>query len=186
MLAQPPRTLTVLDEQGHALPVINEEGDLEGEYKEWQFTNPLGYSGSNPVYAAQPHSVRKTVRSCAGCHLSPETLGLGEGELEIPRGSSGGEDDKYKFLVLTGIKTLKSELGPKAAVTIRGQPVAGAGQPGARPLNQSELNRILRAGNCIPCHDRYDDPVYQNMFKSYQFAKKGAHRRLRNKILRKR
>lgn len=185
VLAQPPRTLTVLDAQGHPLPVINENGDQEGEYNEWQFTNPLGYSGSGLMYAAQPHSVRKTVRSCAGCHLSPETLGLGEGELVIKR-SSSGEYDEYNFLVLTDIKTLKSELGPGAAVTIRGQPVAGTGQNGARPLNQSELNRILRAGNCIPCHDRYDDPVYQNMYESYQFANKVQHRKLRERILEKR
>lgn len=185
VLEQPPRTLTVLDGQGHPLPVINEHGDREGEYKEWQFTNPLGYSGSNLVYAAQPHSVRKTVRACADCHLSPRTLGLGEGELEIRRDSSG-EDDEYNFLVLTDIKTLKSHVGPGADVTIRGQPIAGAGQQGARPLNQSEISRILRAGNCIACHDRYDDPVYRDMDKSYKFALTGKHRQLRNKILRKR
>ncbi|CAI2719306.1 Putative Dodecaheme cytochrome c [Nitrospina watsonii] len=184
-LEQPPRTLTVLDAQGHPLPVINEEGDREGDYKEWQFTNALGYSGSNLVYAAQPHSVQKTVRSCAGCHLSPETLGLGEGELKL-QGDASGEDDEYNFLVLTDIKTLRSELGPKATVTLRGQPVAGSGQPGARPLNQSEILRMLRVGNCIPCHDAYDDPVYQNMSKSYQFEKQGRHRKLREKILKQR
>ncbi|MCF8721591.1 hypothetical protein [Nitrospina gracilis] len=185
VLDQPIRSLTVLDGQGHPLPVINEEGDMEGTYNEWQFTNPLGYSGSNLMYAAQPHSVKKSVRSCAGCHLSPETLGLGEGELKI-KGDSSGEDDEYNFLVLTDIKTLKNQLSPSAAVTLRGQPVAGTGQPNARPLNQAEILRTLRVGNCIPCHDAYDDPVYRNLEKSYEFEKKIQHRRLRDRILNKR
>ncbi|MGP0628485.1 hypothetical protein ACTRW9_02120 [Nitrospina sp. 32_T5] len=185
VMDQPLHSLTVLDGQGHPLPVINEEGDKEGEYNEWQFTNPLGYSGSTLMYAAQPHSVTKSVRSCASCHLSPESLGLGEGELKI-QGDSSGEDDAYNFLVLTDLKTLKSHLGPSAAVTIRGEPVAGTGQPNARPLNQSEILRTLRVGNCIPCHDAYDDPVYRNLGKSYEFEKKIQHRRLRDRILNQR
>jgi hypothetical protein len=66
---------------------------------------------------------------------------------------------------------------------MRGEPLAGVSQPGARPFNQGEINRILKVGNCIPCHNEYDDPIYQDMKKSYLFEKSLNHRNLRKRIL---
>ncbi len=182
MLPQIPRPLTVLDEKGNPLAALGGNGDTHNRYKDWRFTNPHGYSGANLAYSVTPHSISKNVRSCASCHLSPETLGLGEGAILLNK-SSSGKNDAVEPVIRSEIVQHQSGYAPDAKVTIRGEPLAGTGQTGARPLNQEEITRILRVGNCIPCHDRYADPIYQNMGKSYAFEKKIAHRKLRNKIL---
>lgn len=183
MLPQTARTLTVLDEQGHPVSARGEFGDALGHYRNWEFTNPHGYSGSNLAYALNPHSIRKKVRSCASCHLSPETLGMGEGRLEIEADSSGKKD---KMVALLRLQTLtqSADLAGDAQVTPQGQAVAGSHQPGARPLNQEEIVRTLKVGNCIACHDRYDDPIYKNIQKSYAFERTIDHRKLRARALR--
>lgn len=182
MLAQSPRTLNILDEQGNPIAVMGKSGDSLGVYLDWKFINSHGYSGSNLAYAVSPHSVSKRVRSCASCHLSPRALGLNGDTLTFSGDITGNKDhlmslDRPDFLSTT------SGFFSGAKVTIRGQPIAGSSQTGARPFNQEELMRILRVGNCIPCHDRYDDPVYQNIQESYTFANTQDHRELRKKIL---
>ncbi len=184
MLSQPQRTLTLTDEQGNPIAALAKNGNSRGPYRNWTFTNPHGYSGSNLAYAVSPHSVGKKVRSCASCHLSPETLGLGEGDLSLGKKSSG-KGDQMTALLRSDIIKHNSGFAPNAKVNVRGEPLAGVSQAGARPFNQKEITRILRVGNCIPCHDRYSDRIYRNMKKSYAFEKKMAHRKLRNKILNK-
>ena len=185
MLAQPSHTLTVLDQQGQRVPVVDGHGDSPGDYRQWEFTNADGYSGSNLAYGTQPHSVSKHVRSCESCHLSPTALGLGEGDLRIKHKSSG-QYDRLDPLVRSNRVLNKSKYGPRTQVTPQGQAIAGAGQPGARPFNQEEITRILKVGNCIPCHSGYTDKIYRDMEKSYKFSINIKHRRLRDKILRKR
>ncbi len=182
MLPQTKWTLTVLDEQGNPVTALGEDGDSLGPYKDWEFTNPHGYSGANLAYALNPHSIGKQVRSCASCHLNPQALGLGEGNLKIGRHASG-KNDKMESLFRSYIIAENSDTAPDAMVTPRGEAVAGSGPSGARPLNQREIVRILKVGNCIPCHDRYEDPIYQNIRKSYAFERTMGHRRLRNNIL---
>ena len=76
-----------------------------------------------------------------------------------------------------------SSRSDEAKGTLLGKRLAGINQPGARLFNQEELARVLRVGNCIPCHDSYDDEIYQNMGESYRFAKTQSHRDLRMRIL---
>ena len=185
MLPQISSPLTVLDEKGNALAALGENGGMQNHYKNWQFTNPHGYSGANLAYSMTPHSISKNVRSCASCHLSPEALGLGEGDISLHK-NAAGKNDEIKPVIRSNIVKHRSGYAPETKVTIRGEPLAGTSQTGTRPLNQEEIIRILRVGNCIPCHDRYQDPIYQNMKKSYAFEKKITHRKLRNKILTKR
>ncbi len=184
MFPQPDRTLTLLDEQGNPMAALAENGDAHGRYRDWEFTNPQGYSGSNLAYAANPHSVGKKVRSCASCHLSPEALGLGKGDIEWGKKSSG-KNDLMKPIVRSDIVKHKSGFAPAATVNVRGEPLAGTTQTGARPFNQREITRILRVGNCIPCHDKYNDRIYRNMKKSYAFEKKAAHRKLIDSLINK-
>jgi hypothetical protein len=181
MLPQPDRTLTLLDEQGNPISALAESGDARGRYRNWVFTNPHGYSGSNLAFAVSPHSVGKKVRSCASCHLSPETLGLGKGEMALGKRPSG-KNDRMEFIERSNIVKHKSNFAPDAKVDILGKPLAGTSQTGARPFNQSEITRILRVGNCIPCHDQYYDRIYRNIKKSYAFEKKPAHRKLINNL----
>ena len=174
--------LNIFDEQEKFIPVMGENGDTAGIYRKWLFTNPHGYSGGRLAYAINPHSTGKKVRSCASCHMSSSALGLGEGDIYIGRDSSG-VDDTILPLVRTDIISGRSQLAPKARLTMRGEPIAGISQPSARLFNQEEINRILKVGNCLPCHEQYSDPIYQDMRKSYSFEKTMDHRNLRARIL---
>jgi len=182
MLMQPERHLTILDEKGNLVPVLGQMGEERGRYQQWAFTNPHGTSGSNLAYALNPHSIQKQVRSCTSCHLSAKTLGLGEGDLKIGKNATGKND--FVDPLNRSDKILKaSRFDPQAKSSMQGEPLAGTHQPMARTFNQKEINRILRVGNCIPCHDRYDDPIYQDIKGSYRFARTLDHRQLREKIL---
>ena len=183
MFPRPSRKFTALDEKGHLVEAIDMDGDSLGPYKDWEFTNPLGYSGASAGFALQPHAVGDQARACASCHISSTALGLGEGEIKIGKVATG-KMDRMEPLLRANIVTGKSELSPQASVTLRGEKVAGSGQPGVRPLGQEEIVRVLKIGNCIPCHGSYSDPIYQDIQKSYKFEKSVGHRKLRNKILR--
>jgi hypothetical protein len=182
MLAQPERHFSLLDEKGNPVPALGPAGQHHGEYQEWPFTNPHNTSGSNLAYSLNPHSTGTKVRSCESCHLSPKTLGLGDGDLKIGANNTGKND----FLIplnRSDERVKASKFDPEAKVSMRGEILAGSHQLKARPFNQKEIIRILKVGNCIPCHDQYDDSIYQNIRKSYAFESTMKHRKLREKIL---
>ena len=182
MFAQPERHFSMLDEKGNPILALGSIGQHRGKYQKWHFTNPDTSSGSNLAYSLNPHSTGTKVRSCESCHLSPETLGLGKGDLKIGANNTGKNDSLVPLNRLDE-KTQASVFDPKAKVSIRGEVLAGSHQLKARPFNQKEIIKILRVGNCIPCHDRYGDRIYQDIKKSYDFAKTLEHRQLREQIL---
>lgn len=185
MAASNIHALTILDAKDHPLPVIGKNGDALGQYKEWEFVNPLGYSGSKVAHATFPHSVGAKARSCTSCHLSAQALGLGDGDLKIGKTASGKRD----FMAPVNLSdrvTGKSKRSPLARVSPQGHPIAGVSQGKARLFNQREITRILKVGNCLPCHRQDSDPIYNDMNKSYKFEKLVKHRQLRNRILNKR
>ena len=182
MFAQPERHFSMLDEKGNPILALGSTGQHRGKYQEWHFTNPNTSSGSNLVYSLNPHSTGTKVRSCESCHLSPETLGLGKGDLKIGANNTGKNDSLVPLNRLDE-KTQASVFDPEAKVSIRGEVLAGSHQLKARPFNQKEIIRILRVGNCIPCHDRYGDRIYQDINKSYVFESTLEHRQLREQIL---
>ena len=182
MFTQPERHFSMLDEKGNPILALGPTGQHRGKYQKWHFTNPDTSSGSNLAYSLNPHSTGTKVRSCESCHLSPETLGLGKGDLKIGANNTG-KNDALVPLKLLDKKTQASVFDPQAKVSIRGEVLAGSHQLKARPFNQKEIIRILRVGNCIPCHDRYGDRIYQDIKKSYAFASTLEHRQLREQIL---
>ena len=182
MFAQPERHFSMLDEKGNPILALGSIGQNRGKYQKWHFTNPDTSSGSNLAYSLNPHSTGTKVRSCESCHLSPETLGLGKGDLKIGANNTG-KNDALVPLNRLDEKTQASVFDPQAKVSIRGEVLAGSHQLKARPFNQKEIIRILRVGNCIPCHDRYGDRIYQDIKKSYAFASTLEHRQLREQIL---
>jgi len=182
MFAQPERHFSMLDEKDNPILALGSTGQHRGKYQEWHFTNPNTSSGSNLVYSLNPHSTGTKVRSCESCHLSPETLGLGKGDLKIGANNTGKNDSLVPLNRLDE-KTQASVFDPEAKVSIRGEVLAGSHQLKARPFNQKEIIRILRVGNCIPCHDRYGDRIYQDIKKSYAFESTLEHRQLREQIL---
>jgi hypothetical protein len=107
--------------------------------------------------ALHPHTIQAKGRSCADCHTSPKTLGLGEGTV-------WQENGKWMFRGIDqGVETLQGKSPPlDGYVTIEGRPLQKSSRPDLRPFNKKELARILRVGQCLPCHNRYDDPAYRN------------------------
>lgn len=182
MIKQERRLFNAFDDQGNPIPVMRDSGDAAGVYLGWSFTNAHGYSGGRLAYAMNPHSVGKQVRSCASCHMSSKALGLGAGDINLGLNPSG-KDDVVSPVVRTEIVSGRSQLAPATRLTLRGEPLAGVSQPNARPFNQQDINRILKVGNCIPCHDENGDPIYRNIKKSYLFEKTLEHRNLRKFIL---
>ena len=51
-------------------------------------------------------------------------------------------------------------------VDITGKPLQKSARPDLRPFNKEELSRILRVGQCLPCHKDYSDKVYRNYDRS--------------------
>ncbi|MBU1741648.1 MAG: hypothetical protein KKC37_08895, partial [Proteobacteria bacterium] len=138
------------------------------------FRGPVFRNGavSTPI---NPHTTSTSVRSCAGCHLSPKALGLGQGFLSLGRRWS---ENRFLPLVDPGKSGNPLGFAWESLVTATGRTLMGTTHPRARPLNAAELRRMLRVGSCLPCHDRYDDPIYKNWPKSLDLAGTEKHRQL--------
>ncbi len=131
--------------------LIDEQGEAEGGFN------------SLTMAALNPHTTQAKGRDCADCHASTKTVGLGEG-------TAWQENGQWHFKPLDqGVQTDAGRTPPlDAFVTIDGQPLQKRSRPDLRPFNREELVRILRVGQCLPCHKSYDDPAYT----SYSLDKK--------------
>ncbi len=107
--------------------------------------------------ALNPHTTQPGGRSCADCHASGKTIGLGEGTL-------WRESGEWRFNPLNrGVATALGTTPPlDAYVDINGTPLQKSSRADLRPFNRGELQRILRIGLCIECHTDYDDPAFRN------------------------
>lgn len=47
-----------------------------------------------------------------------------------------------------------------SVVDANGKELQGTSHQLARGFNQEELRRMTAIARCLPCHDRYDDPVW--------------------------
>lgn len=106
--------------------------------------------------ALRPHTTQKKSRTCADCHVRTKTMGLGEG-------TAWKEGGQWHFLgVHQGVTTGSGQTPPlDGYVDIRGRPLQKSSRPDLRPFNGKELARILRVGQCLPCHKEYTDPAYR-------------------------
>ncbi len=107
--------------------------------------------------AINPHTTQASGRTCKECHTSPKVLGLGEGTLWLDNG-------KWHFSPLNQGEITNSGPTPPldAFVTLDGEALQHSSRPDLRPFNQKELNRILRVGLCLECHQTYSDKAWQN------------------------
>ncbi len=106
--------------------------------------------------AINPHTTQEKGRVCADCHTSPKTVGLGEGTVYEDNGKLvfRGTD--------RGVETESGHTVPfDAWVTIDGEPLQYGSRDDVRPFNRVELEKILRVGLCVGCHDSYSDPVWK-------------------------
>lgn len=109
-----------------------------------------------------PHTTSKKARSCVECHQNPKTLGLGNGQLIFDREAvlKEGVRGKWGFVpAVTDIKTEEGRAQIAPFVNIDGTAMVNTSRKWLRLFNGEELMRILDAGMCVGCHNRYDDPV---------------------------
>ena len=161
---------------------INDKGGIVGPFDNFAFRPSAGYNSATVQSAMMPHSIRSEIRTCEDCHLNGKALGIGEGDLVIGRALDGSED-KVDYLYDMKKSGLISNFPYDAMVTPQGQQLGSNSHPGARPFNQKEINTILRVGTCLPCHDTYDDPIYQNIYDSYKKEEGSKHKKLVDDML---
>lgn len=100
------------------------------------FTTVHGTSGwmQNPI---QPHTISKSSRTCADCHMSRKAIGLGTGTYDVKANFPDGGGPDFE---------------PERIVDEEGKQLQGTTHEGARPFNKAEQQRISRVGSCIACH----------------------------------
>lgn len=126
--------------------LVDKEGGVAGGFN--RFT----------MAAINPHTTQAKGRSCADCHQSTKTVGLGEGTVSV---DSNGE---WSFTALDqGVETYEGQTVPfDAFVNIKGEALQHGSRPDLRPFNGKELRRILRVGLCVGCHDSSTDPLWKS------------------------
>jgi hypothetical protein len=126
--------------------LIDKEGNVTGGFN--RFT----------MAAINPHTTQASGRSCADCHQSTKTVGLGEGTVSID------ENGVWSFAPIDqGVDTLEGQTVPfDAFVNIDGKALQYGSRPDLRPFNKEELQRILKVGQCVSCHGQYEDPIWRD------------------------
>ena len=80
------------------------------------------------------------------------------GNISVPAGTTGGLYT-IEYRICEVLNPLNCD---NAFVTIDGTPLQKSFRPNLRPFNKEELARILRIGQCLPCHKEYSDVAYKN------------------------
>ncbi|MGC8657755.1 MAG: hypothetical protein ACP5U1_01650 [Desulfomonilaceae bacterium] len=109
------------------------------------------------IGSTHPHTTRKEVPRCVDCHFDPKSIGLGEGAIAWdPKKQTVSMTPIYDSL--TGGLQIRFPLD--AIVDTNGNQMQGTSHILSRGFNKNEIHRILEVVPCLPCHDRYDDPVW--------------------------
>jgi hypothetical protein len=137
-----------LDSRGMILPVSPEYKNLVSVRS--------GGAGNNfvdEVFAADySHNIGKKAIGCSECHANPAFLGFGQHLI------SAGESEA----ILLGEDLSGSPLDGFSSFEggrVKSSLDSRAGLP--RALNTEEVRRVLAVNQCIVCHEKKDDPIYQ-------------------------
>lgn len=136
--------------------VVNDKGKVEVPYN--SIIMPLK-NGMNSIAIGptHPHTTRKEVPRCVDCHLDSKSLGLGEGRISWnPTDKSVKASPIYDSLG----SGLQIRFPLDGVVDDHGVQKQGSSHELSRGFNEQELKRIVGIAPCLPCHDRYDDPVW--------------------------
>ncbi len=117
--------------------------------------NGLNSIAMGPIH---PHTSRLEVPRCVDCHLDPKALGLGDGELSAGPDGTTLEASSLYDSVGSG---LKIPFSIDAVIDVNGRILQGTSHALSRGFNKKELDKILGIARCLPCHDRYDDPIWE-------------------------
>jgi hypothetical protein len=112
------------------------------------------FKGNHQLRFAPFYSHNTGVRAvdCSQCHADPTFLGFGQ---HVIKGNSIRPtmlSEKSKEASLDGFLEMKNgKVSAFSAIT----------RENSRPLNGSEIKRILAVNQCLVCHDDAKDPIYQ-------------------------
>jgi hypothetical protein len=137
--------------------VVDASGKVSGGYDSRVMLLKNGHS-SMAMGPTHPHTTRKEVPRCVDCHLDPKALGLGEGTLTLNVAEKKMEFEPLYDSLASG---LKIPFPLDAVVDTQGKVLQGTSHHLARGFNQEEIAKITAIATCLPCHDRYDDPVWR-------------------------
>ena len=85
-------------------------------------------------------------------------MGLGRGACEL---NSKSAKPQVQILYDSAASGLKISFPLDAVVNAGGDILQGTSHLIARGFNNEEIGKIVGIARCLPCHDRYDDPVWQ-------------------------
>ncbi len=118
-----------------------------------------------------PHATRKQTASCTECHSDPKRMGLGEGVLQLVNGRLEFAPTYDSGSAGLGMFALEQ------MVDTDGRPLQKMSRSGERPFNRQEIKRIFRVSYCLVCHEKYDDPIYEDYALS---LKRFSNRKAKN------
>lgn len=137
--------------------VVSGTGSIVGSYdsKVMPLKNGMTSMAMGPTH---PHTTRTEAPRCVDCHLSPKAAGLGEGRL---RKLSPDQLLQISSVFRSKAAGLKIDYPLDAATSPAGNALQSTSHRRSRPFNAAEIERIVDIARCLPCHDRYDDPVWE-------------------------
>ncbi|MFH0824686.1 MAG: hypothetical protein V2B18_18180, partial [Pseudomonadota bacterium] len=104
-----------------------------------------------------PHTTRREVPRCLDCHFDPKAMGLGEGRMKW----AASDPNPVLFPLYDSRGSgLGIDYPLEAVADTEGKPLQSTSHRLSRPFNREEISRILAVTPCLPCHDRYDDPIW--------------------------
>ena len=152
-----------LDQRGKISPVtpgcqtfvtmVDEHGrTIKKEYvAKFKGKNRLRFA---PFYS---HNTGKTAVGCSECHANPIFLGFGQ---HVVNGNSIQATmlcEKSKEKPLDGFLKMKNGKVSAFSAIVR---------ENSRPLNGSEIKKVLAVNQCLVCHNDPKDPIYQKKLDS--------------------
>ncbi len=137
--------------------VVDAEGSVVKPYDSLIMKLKNGMT-SIAMGSTHPHTTRREVPRCVDCHLNAKALGLGDGTL-----TWSDAERRYDISPLYESRETGLNISyPLEALTSpNGSQLQSTSHRLSRGFNAEELQRIVAIARCLPCHDRYDDPVWQ-------------------------
>ena len=146
---------------------------------------------------AQPHTAQRVARTCESCHTNPKVAGLGIGGgifgqkqnidivADLIDSRTGKVIPENYTIQIPGIPDM--DIDWSQIVSRDGTQLATVGThwPMSRPFNKEELDRFLRAGTCIGCHQYMGKMDVWNRVAMDGSLTQKQHEELMGKMLKK-
>jgi hypothetical protein len=147
-----------LDQQGKISPVVPGSQTFVTVIDEYGRTTQSEYvarfKGKHQLRFAPfySHNTGVTAVGCSQCHANPAFLGFGQHVINGNSIQATMLSEKSSKEPLDGFLVMKKgKVSAFSAIT----------RENSRPLNTSEIKRILAVNQCLVCHDDPKDPIYQ-------------------------